>query len=150
MAPTAGRLALAAMLLAGCSHAQLTSGTPRAEAGSPPVPALETRIDALIGPARCRSDADCRTIALGARACGGPQAYRAWSLRDTDAETLARLAQAHRDARLQQIERSGEMSICALLLDPGSVCRVPAGAAQGQCVLRTPAPGGVTPQTVSR
>ena len=48
-----------------------------------------TSVLSLIGDAACASDAECRTIGVGARACGGPQSYRAWSTRRTDAAALA-------------------------------------------------------------
>ena len=42
-------------------------------------------IRALIGDAACDSNAQCHAVGIGARACGGPSAYLAWSSLRTDA-----------------------------------------------------------------
>ncbi len=147
-------------LLAACSQAQPPRGpaptvpavaAAAAPAGTATLPELERRIDALIGPARCRGDADCRSIAIGARACGGPQAYRAWSVLETDERQLLAAVEQHRALRQQQIERGGETSICAVLTDPGSQCApAPQAAASGRCVPRQSRPGALEPLAPTR
>jgi len=83
-------------------------------------------IDALIGDAACESDAQCRTIGIGAKACGGPETYRAWSVARTDAVALEQAAAQHAAERRREIEARGEMSTCSVLPDPGALC-VPNG-----------------------
>lgn len=81
----------------------------------------------LIGEARCTGNQACRTIALGARACGGPQDYLAWSVQQTDGRTLATAAErANRLARAA-LANSDALSTCEHVPDPGALC------VAGQC-----------------
>jgi hypothetical protein len=129
-APWLRTLAAAGLCTLVACAAPSSSSTP---AAAPPskaggdVAALESRIDALIGEAACQVDGDCRTIAIGALACGGPQAWRAWSLRQSDGAALEAAVERHRQARLAQIARTGEQSVCIALADPGAVCHLANG-----------------------
>jgi len=87
----------------------------------------------LIGPARCTSDQQCRTLPVGAKACGGPAGYWAWSTEGTDAARLAALAARQADAQRRENEVSGLRSNCAMVSDPGAAC------VAGRC--QTPPPG---------
>ena len=81
-------------------------------------------ITAEIGDAACDSDTQCRTIGVGAKACGGPEGYVAWSSKVNDAGTRLRaLAAAHSVERERENERSGMLSNCSVTPDPGAVCR---------------------------
>jgi hypothetical protein len=115
----AGWLSLA--LIAGGCQAAPTSGL--------------SRIERLIGEAACQADDDCRVIGVGAKACGGPDGYRAWSLRTTDARQLEEAVA--RDAARQREEqaRSGMLSNCAIAPVPGVSCVRSAGS-PGRCVLQ--------------
>jgi hypothetical protein len=93
------------------------------------------QLKAAIGAASCTSNAECKTIGVGAKACGGPGAYIAWSQRDTNAELVKTLAAKTTEERKAQIAARGEMGICRVTPDPGAVCSIPAGASVGQCVL---------------
>ena len=78
------------------------------------------RIRALIGDAACDSDDQCRTVPVGAKACGGPEYYLAWSTKRTDPS-------AFRDASAGSLpppaRRSpGMKSDCMLVADPGAYC----------------------------
>ena len=115
-----------------------TSSTPRQSA---PLAAAAQRIDALIGDAACRTDADCATIGIGWLACGGPQSWRAWSRTTTAGAALDEAVQAHRALRKKEIERTGEMSVCALVPDPGAYCEG-AAAGAGHCRVRRDGRGG--------
>ena len=84
-----------------------------------------------IGEAACTSDKQCRTIGVGHRACGGPEAWLAWSSSTSNETKLKQLVDAHAQARKAEVERSGMMSICAMLPDPGAQC-----VAQ-RCTLKT-------------
>lgn len=76
----------------------------------------------LIGTPACSSNAQCRTLPVGARACGGPDAYLAYSTQQADAGRLQALAERSRSERKAESERSGEMSVCRHVTDPGAVC----------------------------
>ena len=83
---------------------------------------LASELRALIGPAACSSDAQCRTVAIGAKACGGPSAYLAWSTRNTDAERVAALARRQSEAQHRELVSSGMRSTCSVVSDPGASC----------------------------
>lgn len=96
----------------------------------------------LIGDARCRSDNECRTIAIGTQACGGPAAFLAWSTRQTSAQALRKAAARYTRAQGAPALRDGNASTCRVLRDPGARCEWPAAgataaAAPGHCRLRS-------------
>lgn len=83
-------------------------------------PADELR--ALIGDASCSEHGQCRTIAWGSKACGGPQSYVAYSTLRTDTSRLEALAKRHAEAQARDNEASGRISNCMLVTDPGAQC----------------------------
>jgi len=120
---------LAWVALASCAQ------TPPAPTASEPESArLGRELRELIGPAACSSDAQCRSLPVGAKACGGPAGYLAWSTQRTDAARLQALATRQAEAQRRENEAAGLRSNCAMLADPGSAC------VAGQCRLATPAP----------
>ncbi|MCY4746076.1 hypothetical protein NYO99_13905 [Pelomonas sp. UHG3] len=94
---------------------------------------LARELRALIGTASCTSDAQCRTVAVGAKACGGPAGYWAWSTLGTDGERVQALARRQAEAHRREIDASGMRSNCALTTDPGAAC------VAGRCTTATPA-----------
>ena len=118
-----GAVLLAGLLmLAGCGAASAPAPI------TDPVGAL-AEIEALIGAAACRHDADCRVIGIGARACGGPEAYRAWSVLDSDERLLTERVQRDATARRAEMARLGVLSTCAMLPQPRVSCMIGAGTA---------------------
>ncbi|XHS77024.1 hypothetical protein ACFJGW_14970 [Burkholderiaceae bacterium UC74_6] len=102
---------------------------------------LVARIDALIGSAACESDAQCRTIGIGSRPCGGPAGYRPWSTAHADAAALQSAADALTQFDRAEAERLGLRSTCQVIPDPGAVCR-PAAEGGRRCRLAAPGPAG--------
>ncbi|MFG6485295.1 hypothetical protein ACG04R_01355 [Roseateles sp. BYS78W] len=119
--------ALAGIALASCAQ----TPPPPAAATEPESARLGRELRSLIGPAACSSDAQCRTVPVGAKACGGPAGYWAWSTKDTDGEALKALAAAQAAAHRREVEASGLRSNCAMTADPGAVC------VAGHCQLAT-------------
>jgi len=97
-----------------------------AACASPPAGSLAA-VTTLIGDAACSDDSQCRTVAIGAKACGGPEAYLAWSVLRTDAQALDAAAAAYNRARASEQAQSGRVSNCALVADPGASCQSDAG-----------------------
>ncbi len=96
------------------------------------------RIEQLIGAAPCTGDKQCRVAPLGARSCGGPEGFRAWSVAHTREAELQKWLDAHAKRRLQWQQEQGVASTCELLSMPSAHCeRRPPGT--GRCVL---APAG--------
>ena len=93
--------------------------------------ALLARIHAEIGDARCTSDAQCRTLPIGAKACGGPEYWLAWSTSTGRADLLQRRAEELAALQRQRNERRGIQSTCQYNADPGAICQAQ------RCVLRT-------------
>ncbi|MDQ2820609.1 MAG: hypothetical protein M3Y65_09465 [Pseudomonadota bacterium] len=95
-----------------------------------------TQIRALIGTAACTDSSQCRTVGIGARPCGGPKAYLAWSTAHTDGAALATLAEKLRLEGEAANAASGELSTCQFFPDPGASCRA------GTCQLNPVTPNG--------
>ncbi len=92
------------------------------------------RIDVMIGDARCTRDDECRIVGIGARACGGPEAYRAWSTAVTDGAALQAIVDRDAATRREQLSRMGIAQTCDVLPVPGVRCVAPSGAAApGRC-----------------
>lgn len=73
----------------------------------------------------CRQDNECRTLAVGWRACGGPAQYLAWSVSATDRQAMQSAARVYTALQRRRAEASGEMSTCELLPEPTAYCRAP-------------------------
>lgn len=112
-----------------------TSTNPTNSTSAPSATSLMRDIAAEIGDASCDTDAQCHTLGVGAKACGGPDGYVAWSSKgenmgrgggsDKASDKRARLselAEAHSNASRAENERSGMRSNCSVTPDPGAVC----------------------------
>ncbi|TDM08155.1 MAG: hypothetical protein C4K60_01235 [Ideonella sp. MAG2] len=132
-------LLLCSVLLTACAAPKPPAAAPAApaQAATSSVPAgsaaLAQQVRDEIGLAECSSHAQCRTVGVGHRACGGPEAWLAWSTASTSDSKLKPLVEAYAEARRNEVARSGMMSICAMLPDPGAQC-----VAQ-RCTLKTQA-----------
>jgi hypothetical protein len=135
------------LLLLACTACSAGPGPASGPASAPaPAPAPSTpeagggllpQIRALAVNASCTASSQCHTLALGARACGGPESYLAYSDAATPADPLRALAARYAEQRRAENAKSGIMSTCQMLVDPGAVCQA------GSCQLRT-APAGAT------
>jgi hypothetical protein len=111
------------------------------------VPETLRQLRERIGSAPCTDSSQCRTVAVGAKACGGPDHYLAFSTAHTRPEEVGALAQRYKEERLAANAASGELSNCRLMTDPGATCQ-PTGAGQRACVLGVP--GGSSPSGDAR
>ena len=105
-----------------------------AAAAAEPGAATLAQIERLIGLAPCTSDQQCRVAGIGARPCGGPESYRAWSTQNTSAEKLEQCLRDHADERTRWHEKVGRLSTCEFRLPPLAQC-LREGAQPGRCVL---------------
>lgn len=92
---------------------------------------LLVRIRNAIGSPSCTTSAECKTVAVGARACGGPDGYLAYSTSTTPADTIEALAARHAERKRAAVSASGMVSTCNIVTDPGAVCD------QSVCRIRT-------------
>lgn len=107
---------LACLAAGACSHA------------APRAPDTLAQLQALGSDAACTSDQQCRTLPLGAKACGGPESYLAYSTARTRPQRAQALAERYRKERAAANRASGLASDCRFLADPGAQCR--AGSCQ--------------------
>ncbi len=107
----------------GRTTAPAAPNTPAAHA-APATSGQDTlsRIRALIGKATCSDNSQCRSLPVGARACGGPEAYLSYSSAGGNEAALRALAEQHQKDRQAANASSGMMSTCQFMPDPGAVC----------------------------
>lgn len=122
-------LVLATLWLTAACAGGGTAGPPRAAPDD---------VEALIGSASCDTDLQCGTIGVGAKACGGPARYLAWSSRTTEAAALKQAAERQAKKARLEAEVAGVMSTCSVVVDPGAYC----ATSERRCRLRSVAPGG--------
>lgn len=119
------------ILLLGCAACTTQANDPaRKDAAGASAPAAVqapggdtlARIRAVIGEASCTHSGQCRTLPIGAIACGGPEGYLPYSESRTDEKALRALGEQYKAERLAEIKASGLMSTCRYRTDPGAVC----------------------------
>jgi hypothetical protein len=87
------------------------------------------QIRAEIGDPVCDAPQQCSSIAVGAKSCGGPEGYLAWSSKVGNSKKMAKLVAQHALARKAEQERDGMLSDCMVVANPGATC------VAGRCTL---------------
>ena len=101
-----------------------TAAQAPAAAASADLATVRAQLDStLANGATCTADSECRTVAVGAKACGGPTSYRAYSATQADPKAVADLAQREHDLGMAEARASGQVSPCFMLADPGAHCQ---------------------------
>jgi len=137
---------------AGPPSAKADAAAPAAGASAAERARAWADVQALVADATCRSDDQCHVIGVGARACGGPARYIAWSSRVTDGAALE--AAAHRQAELDRAAQRAErrVSDCRALPVPLAQCSPVSGAVAGamagvgRCVIPPGRPAAARPR----
>jgi hypothetical protein len=119
------------LLLAGCTACTAATSPARQAQQTPPSRGAPqdglgdtlARIRALAGTPACTSNDQCHSLPLGARPCGGPESYLAWSSARTPQAEIEALGEHYKEERRAANKASGAMSTCQFLMDPGAVCR---------------------------
>src|ERR1700756_5028916 len=70
----------------------------------------------------CTTDTECHSVAVGAKACGGPTGYRAYSSKAISTASVEALAQHPRELAAEAARASHQVSPCFMLADPGAHC----------------------------
>lgn len=104
-------LLLACLAASACSHA--TPGESR----------TFSELRAIGRTAGCSSDQQCKTVPVGAKSCGGPESYMAYSTAHVSSEKALSLAARYRKEREAENQASGVVSDCRFMMDPGAQCR---------------------------
>lgn len=89
-------------------------------------------IKTIIGDAKASDVQQCRKVAFGYKACGGPSSYLIYSVQGVDEAALLEKVQQYNALAEAETNRLGLMSDCSMVLEPsvtlvGGVCK--AGAA---------------------
>ncbi len=122
----------AAAILLACTAAACVSAPATEPASSKE---LLRQIQEQTADLSCDGPQQCRTLAVGAKACGGPERYLPWSSKQQDGSALRELAARHATLRRAEDAKSGMLSNCSVVPDPGASC------VAGRCVLRPPGLG---------
>jgi hypothetical protein len=116
------------LVLAACS--QQTAGAPAGpdtdkivltgdqKADWAQIIAIENQAKALVDPSGCSSAFDCRTAAVGSRACGGPRYYLIYCVRTTDSVALFRKLNAVAAAEREYNAKYQLVSTCEFRTPP--------------------------------
>lgn len=75
----------------------------------------------------CDSVDQCRSVAIGQKACGGPATYLVYSINGNGSDQLESLANRHRKLSRQYNKVTQAMSDCAVVMPPMLAC------VKGQC-----------------
>ena len=130
------------MLLAACT--QQTGGAPSSPDGDKVVltgdqktdwgqiVALENEAKALVKTDGCSTAGECRTAAVGSRACGGPRYYLVYCSRTTDSAALFKKLDAVAAAEREFNARYQLVSTCEFRMPPtvalsGGSCQAQTG-----------------------
>ena len=89
---------------------------------------MEDEIHALIGDPLCSDSTDCRFIAFGSKACGGPRTYLIYSISTVDTVELSKRVREHNEYEALLNRRYGVISTCGVPNPPDLGCR------DGRCV----------------
>ena len=128
------------MVLAACT--QQTAGAPSGPDGDKivltgdqkadwaQIVALENEAKALVKTDGCSSAGECRTAAVGSRACGGPRYYLVYCSRTTDSAALFKKLDAVAAAEREFNARYQLVSTCAFRMPP--TVAVSGGSCQAQ------------------
>ena len=122
----AGLIAAAFLGLSGIAAAVDPAAAPASTAAS---------VNALIGDADCDFQDQCHVVGVGAKPCGGPEGWLAWSAKTTDPKALQAAVQAQAQARKDENQRSGMASDCMVRPEPTAVCRPRASDGKKTCQL---------------
>ena len=140
------RLFTIAMVLAACSPK--TPGTPAGPDGDKivltgdqktdwaQIVTLEDQAKALVKTDGCSTAGECRTAAVGSRACGGPRYYLVYCSRTTDSAALFRKLDAVAAAEREFNAKYQIVSTCEFRLPPkvaltGGSCQMTEGTGPG-------------------
>lgn len=82
---------------------------------------LKKEIDREIGKPRAKRLSQCRVIALGAKACGGPKSYLIYSNLQTNENKLKRLVDQYNSLEEKINKETNAMSDCMFIEEPKAV-----------------------------
>ena len=124
------RFLLTTLVLVGCSSANQTPSDPSTgkivftgdqKTDWDQIVALEDQAKALVKTEGCGSTDQCRTAAVGSRACGGPRYYLVYCARTTDSVALFSKLEQIAAAEQEYNKRYQLVSTCEFRMPPNVV-----------------------------
>ena len=83
---------------------------------------LYSQIIAISHYALCSSSMQCRSVAVGTKACGGANQYIAYSTAEADEQKFLALVQEYNRMQVLYQRLEDSISDCSILSDPGARC----------------------------
>jgi len=135
-----------AMVMAACS--QQTAGAPSGPGGDKviftgdqksdwaQIAAIENEAKAIVKIDGCSSAGECRTAAVGSRACGGPRYYLVYCSKTTDTAALFKKLEAVAAAEREFNSKYQIVSTCEFRMPP--TVGLAGGSCQAQTAAMTP------------
>lgn len=112
-------LAIALSVLIACAPGKDTADTGSEAITADQLAAAQSDILAQIGDASCASEEDCRTVAFGAKPCGGPWEYLAYCVSGLDEPALLDAIDDYNQLEQAYNLQEDLASTCAAIGDPG-------------------------------
>jgi len=81
-----------------------------------------SQLEENIGTAECQTTAQCKSVAIGQKACGGPRHYLAYSTTESNESNINMLAKKHRNLNKLLNKLTGAMSDCMMVSPPILLC----------------------------
>ncbi|HEY8607923.1 MAG TPA: hypothetical protein VIM12_12485 [Noviherbaspirillum sp.] len=139
MRNTAFAMLLVSAALQGCGYPGMDGRRTIAGDLQSEMAEIRHRIAQEIRDATAQREQQCRVLALGEKACGGPQAFLAYSTGASDERKLLELARQYAEAEQKYNRVTGAMSTCSYLMPPGVRLE------KGQCTISLPPAGAKLP-----
>ena len=84
---------------------------------------VHAQLDAMLAKAsQCSASGECRSVAVGGKACGGPTGYRAYSTKGADPAAVEALAKREHELAMEAERAAHRVSNCMMPADPGAKC----------------------------
>lgn len=83
---------------------------------------LEKTIRSMTQDKSCTTNADCMTVGIGHKACGGPEEFLVYSRKQTDIANVSRYVAAYNKQKKRQVREQGLISTCVVTPRPDVTC----------------------------
>lgn len=115
-------LLLGFILFMSCSKEDVSDVSALATADNQKLEALGKEIEEFAKNKACTGVDNCRSMAMGSKACGGPTSYIIYSLSKTDEKQLAEKVKQYTDLQKELNLKYYIISDCRLLIPPTLDC----------------------------
>lgn len=107
--------------LLSCDNAPAT-GLPDQDADSARLATLLAEIETLIADKSCKREGQCKAMAYGSKACGGPVGYLVYSSGNVNEKELSELVEEYTSLQSSMNDKYGLTSDCSIPSQPDVSC----------------------------